>query len=40
MNDEISFNNEKAVFFDYLNPEKVNVYPFENLPEKDFRIEA
>jgi Zn-finger protein len=38
MSDEIAFNNEKAVFIDYLNPEKVNVYPFESLPDKDFRI--
>lgn len=40
MSDEIAFNNQKDQFLDYLNPEKLNVYPFDSIPDQDFRIEA
>ena len=38
MNDDISFNNDKEIFKDFLEPAKENVYEMKSIPDKDFRM--
>lgn len=40
MNDDIAFDKENDLFQDFIEPDKLNNYELQSIPQKDFRMDA